>query len=141
MRQLVEAHGGTVRAESEGQDKGSRFIVQLPLVPAGPAGARNTAVATQSGPASANGAGLQGIVILAVDDDPDSRELLVATLEQHGAVVLTASSAREALDILGKTPVEILLSDVAMSGEDGYTRSGVCGRWTRRASRTSRQLR
>jgi PAS domain S-box-containing protein len=121
VRQLVEAHGGTVRAESEGQDKGSRFIVQLPLVPVGPAGAGNTAAGTQSVPASANGAGLHGVVVLTVDDDADSRDLLVATLEQHGAVVLTASSTREALEILGKTPVQVLLSDVAMSGEDGYT--------------------
>ncbi len=122
VRHLVEAHGGTVRAESEGQDKGSSFIVQLPLVPAGPAGTGHTAAGTQSvAAASANGAGLHGVVVLAVDDDSDSRDLLVATLEQHGAVVLTASSAREAIDILGKTPVQVLLSDVAMSGEDGYT--------------------
>jgi CheY-like chemotaxis protein len=56
-----------------------------------------------------------------VDDDSDNRNLVVATLEQYGATVLTASSSSEALEILRKTPVQVLLSDIAMPGEDGYT--------------------
>jgi CheY-like chemotaxis protein len=69
----------------------------------------------------ADGTRLNGIVVLTVDDDSDNRNLVVATLEQYGATVLTASSSAEALEILRKTPVQVLLSDIAMPGEDGYT--------------------
>jgi len=64
---------------------------------------------------------LDGISILVVDDDADSRDLLAATLEHHGAVVLTAASVGEALNMLRTSPVQVLLTDIAMPGEDGYS--------------------
>jgi PAS domain S-box-containing protein len=122
VRLLVEAHGGTVRAESAGPDKGATFIVELPVVAAGPANAGPPAIpAPRVSPVPADGTRLKGIVVLTVDDDSDNSNLVVATLEQHGAVVLTASSSSEALEILRTTPVQVLLSDIAMPGEDGYT--------------------
>jgi CheY-like chemotaxis protein len=64
---------------------------------------------------------LHGVSVLVVDDDADSRELLTATLEHHGAVVLTAASVGEALEMLQTSPVHVLLTDIAMPGEDGYS--------------------
>jgi len=122
VRRLVEAHGGTVRAESAGPDKGATFIVELPVVAAGPANAGPPAISPPRVAAvPADGTRLKGIVVLTVDDDSDNRNLVIATLEQHGAAVLTASSSSEALEILRTTPVQVLLSDIAMPGEDGYT--------------------
>jgi len=122
VKRLVEAHGGTVRAESAGPDKGATFIVELPVVAAGPANAGPPAISPPLVAAvPADGTRLKGIVVLTVDDDSDNRNLVIATLEQHGAAVLTASSSSEALEILRTTPVQVLLSDIAMPGEDGYT--------------------
>jgi CheY-like chemotaxis protein len=64
---------------------------------------------------------LQGISVLVVDDDDDSRQVVEVHLERHGAQVLTAASAAVALDLLQREHVDVLLSDVAMPGEDGYT--------------------
>ena len=64
---------------------------------------------------------LHGISVLVVDDDADSRELLAATLEHYGAAVLTAASVGEALEMLQKSSVHVLLTDIAMPGEDGYS--------------------
>jgi CheY-like chemotaxis protein/anti-sigma regulatory factor (Ser/Thr protein kinase) len=122
VRRLVEAHGGTVRAESAGPGKGATFIVELPMVAAGPASAGPPAIPPpRVSRLPADVTRLKGIVVLTVDDDRDNRNLVVATLEQHGAAVLTASSSSEALEILRRTPVQVLLSDIAMPGEDGYT--------------------
>jgi len=122
VRRLVEAHGGTVRAESAGPGKGATFIVELPMVAAGPASAGPPAIPPpRVSRLPADVTRLKGIVVLTVDDDRDNRNLVFATLEQHGAAVLTASSSSEALEILRRTPVQVLLSDIAMPGEDGYT--------------------
>jgi CheY-like chemotaxis protein len=64
---------------------------------------------------------LEGISVLVVDDDDDSRQVVEAHLERHGAHVLTAASAAAALEVLQREHVDVLLSDVAMPGEDGYT--------------------
>jgi CheY-like chemotaxis protein len=120
-RRLVEAHQGTILAESEGKDLGSTFIVRLPapqrpdvsvVVPVHdpPAPARNSKPVR-----------LDGIRVLVVDDEPDTREVMAHALEACGARVTLASSAREALEILERSDVDVLLSDVAMPEEDGYT--------------------
>jgi two-component system CheB/CheR fusion protein len=126
VRHLVEAHGGTVQAESAGKDKGATFSVTIPLLaeqasgPAGeapapgttpPAGGRNTA----------DIAALLGVKILVVDDDLVMRDAVMSMLSQTGAVVRGAESADEAMATLAEFRPEILLSDVAMPGEDGYS--------------------
>jgi signal transduction histidine kinase len=119
VRQLTELHGGTVRAESDGVNRGSRFIIALPAqqttqAPA-PDSGRHRAAAGSAPP------DLGGVRVMVVDDDRDARELLTATLGYYGADVTAAESAAEALVLLPEIRPDVLLSDIGMSGEDGYT--------------------
>jgi CheY-like chemotaxis protein len=119
VRQLTELHGGTVRAESEGIDRGSRFIIALPAQAASPSPAPDSGrhrAAAAAGPPD-----LAGIKVMVVDDDGDARELLTATLGYYGADVTAAESAAEALALLPEVRPDLLLSDIGMSGEDGYS--------------------
>ncbi|PSB23098.1 hypothetical protein C7B76_01250 [filamentous cyanobacterium CCP2] len=114
VRYLVELHGGTVWVNSPGEGKGAIFTVRLPLMQTSPAALiRNTS----QNPAS----NLQGIRILVVEDERDTREFLTFVLEQAGANVTTASSAIEALNHFNQHPPDLLLSDIAMPEMDGYT--------------------
>jgi signal transduction histidine kinase/ActR/RegA family two-component response regulator len=118
VRHLVEAHGGRVTAESDGPGRGATFTVRLPFVPLyaeRPGAAGATAESGEPPQAS-----LQGVSILLVEDDEDSREMVTAILEGHGALVLTAASVSAALDLLSRSVVDVLLSDIAMPHEDGY---------------------
>jgi PAS domain S-box-containing protein len=121
VKHLVEAHGGTVSAESAGDSQGSTFIVRLPTV-AVIADEKEADIATSTSglPQPVPGC-LEAISVLVVDDDADGRELVAATLEQYGAGVMTAASAAEALDLLQTKRVNVLLSDIAMPDEDGYS--------------------
>jgi signal transduction histidine kinase len=121
VRHLVEAHGGTVEAHSEGTGKGASFTVQLPI------GTRSSqpaphvrAVEAIPAPAGRALVGLSGLDVLVVDDDPDSLELVREALAQAGAAVRGARSAKEALEALGEAVPSALLSDIAMPDEDGY---------------------
>jgi signal transduction histidine kinase len=118
VRQLTELHGGTVRAESLGIDRGSRFIVALPAQQTAPApdSGRHRAAVVNAGPPD-----LAGVRVMVVDDDRDARELLTATLGYYGADVTAADSAAEALALLPEVRPDVLLSDIGMSGEDGYS--------------------
>ena len=123
VKHLVEAHGGTVRADSAGLGTGATFTVRLPV--AAVCGDQIEEIAADLSlstiePEEATES-LQGITVLIVDDDDDSRQVVEAHLEEHGARVLTASSAAGALDVLQREHVDVLLSDIAMPGEDGYT--------------------
>jgi signal transduction histidine kinase len=115
VRHLVEAHGGTIRADSEGANRGSTFTVRLPIVDA------PGRMEEQRARASAPSPSLAGISVLVVDDDVDSREIVEATLQGCGATVRSAASAAEALDVLTRHHVDVLLADIAMPGEDGYS--------------------
>ena len=116
VKHLVEAHGGTVRAESRGEGHGAVFTVRLPTI----AVPSHAAESPQSARAAAEPS-LCGFRVLVVDDDRESRHVLTAHLETAGAAVVCAASARDALDMLERERVDVLLADIAMPGEDGYS--------------------
>ncbi len=124
VRQLVELHGGTVRAESEGEGRGAAFTVSLPLLPIRqqPAGEapRPRPPASGTAPAPAYPPELEGLRVLVVDDDEDSRVLVKKVLEMCGAEVTAVGSAREALAWVERLRPDVLVSDLGMPGEDGY---------------------
>jgi signal transduction histidine kinase/ActR/RegA family two-component response regulator len=115
VRNLVELHEGSVQAESAGEGYGASFIVRLPLAEK-VAGAR-------TGPTTADGnrPALQGAQILVVDDDQDALDMLTVVLTEAGAAVRTAASATEALAMLRWIRPDVLVSDLAMPDEDGYS--------------------
>jgi signal transduction histidine kinase len=119
VKHLVEAHGGTVTAHSAGLGHGAVFTVRLPTAAAASTAPRAADALQASRPAT--DVSLDGLTVLVVDDDEASRQVLIAHLESSGATVLAAESAGEALDLLQREPVDVLLADIAMPGEDGYS--------------------
>jgi signal transduction histidine kinase/ActR/RegA family two-component response regulator len=118
VKQLVEAHGGSISVASAGEGKGATFTVRLPLAREGRI--HRQAPAPDPAPAS-EPQSLHGLTVLVVDDDGDSRDVVSAYLEAHHAKVQTAASAADAFALLQREPVDVLLADVAMPGEDGYS--------------------
>ena len=120
VKSLVEAHSGIVSVHSAGQDRGATFIVRLPIAvsDASSAAADATPVRRER---SRDVPSLRGVTVLMVDDDQESREVVAAHLIECGAAVLTAASAREAFDLLQHQNVSVLLADIGMPEEDGYT--------------------
>jgi PAS domain S-box-containing protein len=114
VRQLVEAHGGAIAADSPGEGLGATFTVQLPLLNIEPE-------IKQTDDLSQQALELTGIRVLTVDDDPDARELLTVLLTEYGATVLTVSSAAEVLANLESFKPDVLVSDIGMPEVDGYT--------------------
>ncbi len=117
MHQLVQAHGGTVDVNSEGEGKGSTFTIVMPDRADGVAGERSS---TRIEAAPTPPGALRGVRLLVVDDDEDSRDLLACLLEDVGATVASASSASEAIRLLQESPPDVLLSDIGMPEVDGY---------------------
>lgn len=113
-RHLVEAHGGTISAESPGPGQGATFTVCLPLLP-------TESLPVSADPPPAPELNLSGIRVLAIDDEPDARELLVAMLSHHQAEVLTVASAAEVLSALPTFQPHVLVSDIGMPQVDGYS--------------------
>jgi PAS domain S-box-containing protein len=127
VRHLVELHGGTVRADSEGPGRGARFTVRLPCLPAGSAAADRAhghvgSAGEPAAPAASLGdtAQLAGLSLLVVDDEPDTRELLVAVLEHHGACVTAAACVSEAIAVMKERAPDVIVSDIGMPEADGY---------------------
>ena len=122
VRQLVELHGGTVRAASEGAGKGATFTVSLPFVnfKRGPGRAERPSLNTGGETEIHCSASLQGLRVLVVDDEADTREMIRAVLEHCKMEVVTAASASEALEAIAQSHPDILISDLGMPGEDGY---------------------
>jgi signal transduction histidine kinase/ActR/RegA family two-component response regulator len=120
-RHLVQLHGGTIEAESAGEGQGASFTIMLPLME-GAVAALLLAEADQTATtASLQQDGLVGVRVLVVDDAEDAREALSMLLGQFGALVTAVGSADEALSVLEREQPHVLLSDIAMPDEDGYT--------------------
>jgi len=124
VKSLVEMHGGSVRVSSPGAGQGASFVVELPVsaVQLLDDGQRQLPGASVPGGSTIAHERLElsGVTVLAVDDEQDSRVLIQRILEEHGARVVTATSAAEALDILGREQIDLLLSDIGMPSMDGY---------------------
>ncbi|MBI2215974.1 MAG: PAS domain-containing protein [Candidatus Rokubacteria bacterium] len=119
VRHLVELHGGTVQAASTGPGQGATFTVTLPLTDERPAGETEARGIAARGLASGRLPALEGIRVLVVDDEADTRELVRAILAQCGAEVSIAATAQAALDALEQAPFDVLVSDIRMPEEDG----------------------
>ena len=123
VRHLVEMHGGTVSANSEGEGKGATFTVSLPIAPVyqvDPSGGRVHPAARDLLPPNDVTDRLDELRILVVDDEADTRELLRQGLEFCGATVSVAGSAAEAVEAITMKMPDILISDIGMPGVDGY---------------------
>jgi PAS domain S-box-containing protein len=114
---VVEMHGGSVVAHSEGTGKGATFVVKLPLAVAA-LEERNAPAGAPRGPISDKP--LDGVTVLVLDDDPDAREMIGALLRQCGAQCRTAANAGEAFEILNRWDPAVVVSDIGMAGIDGY---------------------
>jgi len=123
VRHFTELHGGTVQADSLGQNLGATFTIRLPLnivEPESSSDDRHTESATD----------LAGIHVLVVDDDADMRELAAFTLTQSGAQVTTAASATQALTLLNQSVPDLLLCDIGMPEMDGYSLIRQIRKWS-----------
>ena len=119
VRYIVEAHGGSVTAESPGVGQGATFTVKLPMAPSSPAPI--PAIERQPFRLKAGALpSLSGVRVLVVDDDEDARDVLSGVLGNYGAEVITAVSATQALDFLATEKFDVLVSDINMPGMDGY---------------------
>jgi two-component system, chemotaxis family, CheB/CheR fusion protein len=140
VRNLVQMHGGSVRAESEGEGRGTTFFVTLPIIAvSGMTDYLPESQLTDSDSRPSDNiqrhddhaAGrqpafdfksdiLSGLRVLAVDDQPDTRDLIVLALTRYGAEVKTCMSATEALSVIREWKPEVIVSDIGMPDEDGY---------------------
>jgi len=120
VKQLVEAHGGTIVAESAGVGRGSTFVVTLPVGHANynPLWTDATASAAHELPVAP--VSLEGARVIVVDDDDAGRDVVAMHLEARAATVVSAASALEALAILEREPFDVMLIDIAMPEHDGY---------------------
>lgn len=116
VRQLVELHGGTVEADSPGEGQGATFTVTFPLLTGRENEERRKWEASDRSPLHP----LTGSQILVVDDEVDVCELLTHMLEEAGANVRTATSTREALQMIQQSQPDVLISDIRMPEQDGY---------------------
>ncbi|MFB2969421.1 PAS domain S-box protein [Aerosakkonema sp. BLCC-F183] len=124
VRRLVELHGGSVQALSEGEGMGATFTVKLPVLAQSKgsgdlsSGGEQNYSAVPLSPSAVQP--LNGLQVLVVDDDVDSCDLIATVLKQYGAQVRTASSVREAMEAIEHIKPDVLLSDIGMPQEDGY---------------------
>ncbi|MBD2311077.1 PAS domain-containing protein [Desertifilum sp. FACHB-1129] len=113
VRSLVEAHGGSLTADSPGEGQGATFTVRFPLI--------DLELEQPSEQLPVPNLDLMGVRVLAVDDEADARELLAVVLTMYGAEVLTVTSATEVLTTLVSFQPDVLVSDIGMPDVDGYS--------------------
>ena len=122
VKHLVELHGGSAAAESGGAGQGATFTVQLPLsVALVPAGTTAWSPAAVEAPATSPLVRLDGLRVLAIDDDADALNLIATILGRAGATVDLCSTAAQGFEMLAAKPPDVLISDIEMPGEDGYS--------------------
>jgi len=114
VRHLMELHGGRVEAHSDGPGTGSTFVLELPLTPS------TSTIAGRAAPGAVGNESLDGLRVLLVDDEPDARDASRAVLEAAGATVVAAGSVVEAMQQLGTTAFDTVVTDIAMPDFDGY---------------------
>lgn len=130
VKHLVELHGGTVHAESPGEGLGTTFTIKLPLAPSHERkkGSRRDTKSLRASEAVDAGMKalptLDGLQVLLVDDDQDTLQMLAAVLTSYKATVQTAASSAEALEVLQWFRPDVLVSDLAMPDDDGYSLIG-----------------
>ncbi|MEH2195824.1 MAG: ATP-binding protein [Nostoc sp.] len=115
---LVELHGGTVHANSQGKEQGATFIVKLPLLKS------SSSTASQPPPLASSpltSVSLLGVRVVVVDDETDTREFITTVLEQCQAEVKAVASVQEALQVIAQWKPDVLVSDIGMPDEDGYS--------------------
>ena len=115
VKHLVELHGGTVTASSQGLGHGACFLVRLPALDA------DAEQASPTPPVPEHDVSLAGTAVLVVDDDPSTREVVAAELEQAGADVMVAASAADGWTMLHARRPDVLVVDLAMPTEDGFS--------------------
>jgi PAS domain S-box-containing protein len=122
VKNLVEMHGGAIEAHSEGADRGSTFVVKLPVMAAvTPEQKRvHPQSAVASTPYPEPPVSLAGLKVLIVDDERDARDVLWRILSERGAEVIAAGSVAEAVALAERVAPDVLVSDIGMSGADGY---------------------
>ena len=121
---IVEMHGGTISAQSQGVGQGSTFTVKIPLVEKAEEGEGYESAGGEISLApkhSDTAPSLDGLQVLVVDDEVDTREWIVTILKQSGAEAKAVGSVGEALEALENFKPDVLVSDIGMPGEDGYT--------------------
>jgi PAS domain S-box-containing protein len=118
-RHLVEQHNGEIEAHSDGRDRGTRITIRLPAAAQGAQPDANQASLAALVHDPAMELRLDGVSVLVVDDEGDSRELLATVFERCGAEVVRCGSARDALTMLVTTPVSLVVADIAMPEVDG----------------------
>jgi CheY-like chemotaxis protein len=127
VRHLVELHGGTIHAESPGEGAGSKFTIRLPLaLTSESTKGRRMDIGTVRPSNESNGRGEPGLAldcvkVLLVDDDQDTLNMISAMLTDYGAIVQTAASSADALEALHWYKPDVIVSDLAMPYEDGYS--------------------
>ena len=135
VRQLVELHGGTVQAASSGEGQGATFTVSLPITVVHKSKTVRTTDRRAGDPADEDRVHprvgghvafdcpptLAGLKVLVVDDEIDARELIIAVLKQCEAIVTAVSSVNEALAAIDSMRPDVLISDIGMPDEDGYS--------------------
>jgi len=120
-RHLIELHGGTIRVDSPGRGQGTTFTIELPVLErasgAGEIGEENS-LAPSLQPLAPS---LSGLRVLVADDEADARQWITVVLEESGAEAIGVASVGEALEVIEQQRPDVLISDIGMPGEDGYT--------------------
>jgi PAS domain S-box-containing protein len=120
VRHLVELHGGTVTVASDGEGKGTTFVVRLPVRAVQASEDRTSSPELGSAAPVSTRTSLRGVKVLVCDDDADARELLQVVLTSAGADVRVVTNAADALTAAASFAPAVLVSDIGMPGEDGY---------------------